>query len=81
VRWQPGNGAKFWLYGSANMACAAGARTAKIWHFRPPFLWFISFGGAKEMNENFMSKKVILIWQAKNEQRNQDKEPKTALAG
>jgi len=31
----------------------------KICHFRPPFLWFISFGGAKEMNKKvFKTKKV-----------------------
>jgi hypothetical protein len=23
------------------------------WIFGPPFLWFISFGGAKEMNDNY----------------------------
>jgi hypothetical protein len=30
--------------------CVAGAERGKTYHFRPPFLWFISFGGAKEMN-------------------------------
>ncbi len=34
----------------AGLACVASARMVKICHFRPPFLWFISFGGAKEMN-------------------------------
>jgi hypothetical protein len=28
----------------------AGAQKGYGCHFRPPFLWFISFGGAKEMN-------------------------------
>jgi hypothetical protein len=54
ARRQTGNGAKFWLDGSANTACVAGVRTDKICHFRPPFLWFISFGGAKEMNKKFI---------------------------
>jgi hypothetical protein len=30
--------------------CVAGAEKVKTYHFRPLFLWFISFGGAKEMN-------------------------------
>jgi hypothetical protein len=51
VRGKSGNGAKFWLAGSANMACVAGARPDKICHFRPLFLWFISFGEAKERNK------------------------------
>jgi hypothetical protein len=46
------NGAKFWPDGSANKARVAGVRMDKIFHFRPLFLWFISFGGAKEMNKN-----------------------------
>jgi hypothetical protein len=52
VRRRTGNGAKFWLDGSASTARVAGVRPDKICHFRPPFLWFISFGGAKEMNNN-----------------------------
>jgi hypothetical protein len=52
VRGQTGNGAKFWLDDSANKACVAGVRPVKIFHFRTPFLWFVSFGGAKEMNNN-----------------------------
>jgi hypothetical protein len=32
--------------------CVAGGQKGWGWHFRPPFLWFISFGGAKEMNKN-----------------------------
>jgi hypothetical protein len=36
--------------------CVAGAETGKTYHFRPLFLWFISFGGAKEMN-----KKLIFV--------------------
>ena len=43
--------AKFWLAGSANMARVASVRTGKICHFRTLFLWFVSFGGAKEMNK------------------------------
>jgi len=27
----------------------AGGQKNWSWHFRTPFLWFISFGGAKEM--------------------------------
>jgi hypothetical protein len=53
-RRQTGNGVKFWLAGSANKACVAGARPDKICHFRPPFLWFISFGGAKEKNNIYI---------------------------
>jgi hypothetical protein len=29
--------------------CVAGAQKGRDWHFGPLFLWFISFGGAKEM--------------------------------
>ena len=50
---QPGNGAKFWPNGSANKACVAGVRLGKIFHFRRPFLWFISFGRTKEMNNYY----------------------------
>jgi len=50
VRGQSGNGAKFWPDGIANKASVAGVRMDKIFHFRPLFLWFVSFGGAKEMN-------------------------------
>jgi hypothetical protein len=32
------------------MASVAGAAKIQTYRFRPPFLWFISFGGAKEMN-------------------------------
>jgi hypothetical protein len=57
VRGQPGNGAKFWPDDSANKARVAGVRMDKIFHFRPLFLWFISFGGAKEMNRQDVSNK------------------------
>jgi hypothetical protein len=50
---RPGNGAKFWPNGSANKACVAGVRLGKIFHFRRPFLWFISFGRTKEMNNYY----------------------------
>ena len=53
---QTGNGAKFWPDGSANKACVAGVRMDKIFHFRPLFLWFISFGGAKEPTEGSSAK-------------------------
>jgi hypothetical protein len=56
VRRQTGNGAKFCQDGGAFKACVAGARTGKTYHFRPPFLWFISFGGAKEMNILLMTR-------------------------
>jgi len=49
VPWQTGNGAKFWPDGSANKACAAGVRTAKICHFRRPFL--VRFLGEQKMNK------------------------------
>jgi len=57
VRGQTGNGAKFWPDGSANKARVAGVRMDKIFHFRPLFLWFISFGGAKEMNRQDVATK------------------------
>jgi hypothetical protein len=34
---------------------------AKICHFRPPFLLFISFGGAKEMNKKLFETSKMLI--------------------
>jgi hypothetical protein len=41
---------------------------AKICHFRTPFLWFISFGGAKEMNKKlFKTAKMLIYFQKKNE--------------
>jgi hypothetical protein len=41
---------------------------AKICHFRPPFLWFISFGGAKEMNkELFETLKMSIFFQKRFE--------------
>ncbi|MCU0461406.1 MAG: hypothetical protein MUF36_05245 [Bacteroidales bacterium] len=41
--------------------CVAGGQKDRGWHFRPPFLWFISFGGAKEMNNmNFSKNEVVL---------------------
>jgi hypothetical protein len=52
VRGETGNGAKFGLKRSANKACAASAAEGQTYRFRPLFLWFISFGGAKEMNKN-----------------------------
>jgi len=48
---QSGNGAKFGLKRSANKASAAGAAEGQTYRFRPPFLWFVSFGGTKEPNE------------------------------
>jgi len=60
ARGQTGNGANFSQNGSAIKASVAGARFDWSCHFRPLFLWFISFGGAKEMNKlNFKTKKVI----------------------
>jgi hypothetical protein len=29
--------------------------------FRPPFLWFISFGGAKEMNKNALGEQKMNV--------------------
>jgi hypothetical protein len=62
ARGQTGNGANFGLFRGANKACVACGEKGRSCHFRPPFLWFISFGGAKEMNKN--------VWRAKNEQKN-----------
>jgi hypothetical protein len=47
---RPGNGAKFGLERSASKARVASAAKVQTYRFRPPFLWFVSFGGAKEMN-------------------------------
>jgi hypothetical protein len=30
--------------------CVAGGKKGQGCLFRPPFLWFVSFGGTKEMN-------------------------------
>ncbi|OFY64536.1 MAG: hypothetical protein A2Y71_11850 [Bacteroidetes bacterium RBG_13_42_15] len=49
-RGQTGKGVNLSLFGGANKACVAGGQTGRGCLFRPPFLWFISFGGAKEMN-------------------------------
>jgi len=61
ARGQTGNGANYSQNGSAIKASVAGARFGWSCHlaspsspaarFRPLFLWFISFGGAKEMNK------------------------------
>jgi hypothetical protein len=41
---------------------------AKICHFRPPFLWFISFGGAKEMNKKlFVTSRMAIFLQKRFE--------------
>jgi len=50
VRGQTGKGANRTLFGGANKARVAGVQTGCGWLFRTPFLWFVSFGGAKEMN-------------------------------
>jgi len=52
VRGQNGKGANHTLFGGAFKACAAGGQTGRGCLFRAPFLWFISFGEAKEMNIN-----------------------------
>jgi hypothetical protein len=52
ARGQTGKGANLGLFGGANKACAAGVQTGRGCLFRAPFLWFISFGEAKEMNIN-----------------------------
>jgi len=36
--------------------CVAGAETGRTYHFRRPFLWFISFGRTKEMNNLLLEK-------------------------
>jgi hypothetical protein len=40
----------FACFVASTRLCVAGVETGGTYHFRPPFLWFISFGGAKEMN-------------------------------
>jgi len=50
VRGQTGKGANHTLFGGAFLACVAGGQTGWGCLFRTPFLWFVSFGGAKEMN-------------------------------
>jgi len=52
VRWQTGKGAnRSMLFGAGNgLVQLAKNRSGCL--FRTPFLWFISFGGAKEMNSN-----------------------------
>jgi hypothetical protein len=37
--------------------CVAGAQKGWGWHFGTLFLWFISFGGAKEMNKIHLASK------------------------
>ncbi len=37
--------------------CVAGGQNGQGCLFRPPFFWFISFGGAKEMNKIILGKK------------------------
>jgi hypothetical protein len=49
--WQTGNGVNCCWFGGAFKTSVAGGQTSSSCHFRPPFLWFISFGGAKEMNK------------------------------
>jgi hypothetical protein len=54
---KPRNGANCSQNDSANKASVAGARFGCSWHFGCPFLWFISFGQAKEMNKNIRKTK------------------------
>jgi len=58
VLWQTGNGAKFGLKRSAKTASVAGAAEGQTYRFRPPFLWFVSFGGAKEMNNQSLDEQT-----------------------
>jgi len=44
----------------ANKACVARAAEGQTYRFRPLFLWFVSFGGAKEMNKKIEKEKSIL---------------------
>jgi hypothetical protein len=41
------------------MACVAGAAEGQTYRFRPLFLWFVSFGGAKEMNKESLGKQKM----------------------
>jgi hypothetical protein len=41
--------------------CVAGAQTCSGCHFRRPFLWFVSFGQAKEMNKQLRGAKEMNI--------------------
>jgi hypothetical protein len=51
VQRQTGKGANLALFGGANMALCCGQKGQGCL-FRAPFLWFVSFGEAKEMNIN-----------------------------
>jgi hypothetical protein len=76
VRGETGNGAKFGLERGANTACVASAAEDQTYRFRPPFLWFISFGGAKEMNKNSFNKVkkryVIRLTKPENRKKRQE---------
>jgi hypothetical protein len=50
ARGLPGKGANRALFFGAENGNAQMAKNRAGCLFRPPFLWFISFGGAKEMN-------------------------------
>jgi len=50
VRGQTGKGANRVLFFGAGNGIAQLAKNRPGCLFRTPFLWFISFGGAKEMN-------------------------------
>jgi hypothetical protein len=52
VREQTGKGANYSLFFGAGNGFVQMAKNRSSCLFRPPFLWFISFGGAKEMNIN-----------------------------
>jgi len=52
VRGLTGKGANRVLFFGAVNGQAQLAKNKHGCLFRPPFLWFISFGGAKEMNIN-----------------------------
>jgi len=58
VRWQTGKGANRVLFFGAGSGLAQMAKNRHGCLFRPLFLWFVSFGGAKEMNNIPQKKKV-----------------------
>jgi hypothetical protein len=52
VRGQTGKGASRVLFFGAVNCIAQMAKNRQGYLFRAPFLWFVSFGEAKEMNIN-----------------------------
>ncbi len=60
MRGKTGKGAKRVLFFGAGRGLAQMAKNRHGCLFRTPFLWFISFGGAKEMNINQKKEGALL---------------------